>query len=112
MPFSVNLSTSTSGTPGQPTQAPLLRCRNGSSALTRPPGLCFHRSVPSGSRSRSTGSRVATTMNSAPPLLLISVLTPSVPPLYESASDISQQIAGVGDETCGVTHVWVQKYGL
>ena len=55
--------------PGQPTQAPLRDRRNGSSAVTRPPGLCFHRWVPSSMRSRSTGSRLATTMKSEPVLL-------------------------------------------
>src|SRR4051812_46008902 len=89
MPSSVNVSTSTSGTPGHPTHAPLCERRNGASALTSPPGLCFHRFEPSGSFSRSTGSRLATTMKSAPPpggfwvVLSVSlsvVVTPGKPP--------------------------------
>ena len=36
----------------------------GSSAVTNPPGLRFHAVVPSGSRSWSTGSRLATTTKS------------------------------------------------
>src|SRR5690606_38767068 len=67
MPSSLNSSTSTSGTPGQPTHAPLRARRNGSSADTSPPGLWVQRWVPSSARSRSTGSRLATTTNSASP---------------------------------------------
>ena len=112
MPSSANLSTSTSGTPGQPTHAPLCERRNGASALTSPPGLCFHRSVPSGSCSRSTGSRLATTMKSAPPLRCRTclgralgrssvVVTPDVPPSEPRSNlDISQRLSGMGDEKC------------
>ncbi|SLH24185.1 Uncharacterised protein [Mycobacteroides abscessus subsp. abscessus] len=59
-------STSTSGTPAQPTQAPLLLRSTGSNAVTRPPGLRFQRVLPSGRRSRSTGSRLATTTKPEP----------------------------------------------
>ena len=37
------------GHPGQPTQAPSRLRSIGASAVTSPPGLCFQRSVPSGS---------------------------------------------------------------
>src|ERR671932_224074 len=47
--------------PDQPTQAPPRPATNGSSAVTRPPGLRCQRTVPSGSVTWSTGSRFATT---------------------------------------------------
>ena len=58
-------SSSASGTPGQPIQAPLRLRSSGSSAVTRPPGLRFQAVVPSGRRSMSIGSRLATTTKSA-----------------------------------------------
>src|SRR5699024_3926546 len=66
MPSSSNGSGEASGTPGQPTQAPWWALRIDSSAVTRPPGLAFQCSVPSASRTRSTGSLLATTTKSAP----------------------------------------------
>ncbi len=59
--------TASSGTPGQPIHAPRRLRSSGSSAVTRPPGLRFHSVVPSGSRSMSIGSRLATTTKSAEP---------------------------------------------
>ena len=56
-----------SGAPGQPTQVPWLRCMTGSSAVTSPPGLARQCSEPSGSVTRSRGSRLATTTNGASP---------------------------------------------
>ena len=50
--------------PGQPIQAPRRRRSSGSSAVTRPPGLRLYVVVPSGSRSMSIGSRLATTTKS------------------------------------------------
>src|SRR5688500_7384570 len=47
--------------PDQPTQAPPRPATKGSSAVTRPPGLRCHRTLPSGSVTWSTGSRLATT---------------------------------------------------
>src|SRR3712207_339282 len=47
--------------PDQPTQAPPRPATNGSSAVTRPPGLRCQRVPPSGSLTWSTGSRLATT---------------------------------------------------
>src|SRR3712207_6594709 len=90
---STNGSNSTSGTPGQPTQAPRRQRRNGSSAAPNPPGLDFHRCEPSGSCSKSTGSRLATTTK---PASVVGVLVPSVtgwPPLSTPSSS----------ETSGVT---------
>ena len=53
--------------PARPTQAPRLRRSSGSNAVTNPPGLRFQVVLPSGSRSRSTGSRLATTTKSESP---------------------------------------------
>src|ERR687894_22060 len=72
---SVRGSASTSGTQGQPTQAPLRHRRNGSSAVTSPPGLDFHCGVPSGRASRSIGNRLATTTK---PASVVEVLVPSI----------------------------------
>src|SRR3954447_2822929 len=67
--------------PDQPPQAPPRPATNGSSAVTRPPGLRCQRVVPSGSVTWSTGSRLATTTTglsagtcpplAVPPLLVI-----------------------------------------
>src|SRR5690625_4959131 len=66
MPSGSKGSGAASGTPGQATQAPSLAWRMDSRAVTSPPGLAFQCSVPSGSRTRSTGRRLATTTKSAP----------------------------------------------
>src|ERR1700758_1504761 len=50
--------------PGPPTLDPAGRPTSGSRAVPTPPGLRFQAVVPSGSRSRSTGSRLATTTKS------------------------------------------------
>src|SRR5215207_5384337 len=47
--------------PDQPTHAPPRPATNGSSAVTRPPGLRCQRVLPSGPVTWSTGSRLATT---------------------------------------------------
>ena len=60
-------SSSLSVMPGQPIHAPRWRRSSGSSAVTRPPGLRFHAVVPSGWRSMSMGSRLATTTKSEDP---------------------------------------------
>ena len=60
-------SSSLSGMPGQPIHAPFRRRNNGSRAVTSPPGLRFHCVVPSGNRSMSIGSRLATTTKSELP---------------------------------------------
>src|SRR5918998_480501 len=85
-------SISTSGTPGQPTQAPCRERRNGSSAATNPPGLAFHRCEPSGSVSRSTGNRLATTTKSAS---VVGVLVPSVTGGPLSCTPSSTETSGV-----------------
>src|SRR6185312_1439442 len=60
-------SASSPTTPGQPTHAPRRRRSSGSKAVTNPPGLRFQVVLPSGSRSRSTGRRLATTTKSESP---------------------------------------------
>ncbi|SLD37877.1 Uncharacterised protein [Mycobacteroides abscessus subsp. massiliense] len=61
-------STSASGTPGQPTQAPRRLRSSGSIAVTSPPGLRFHVVEPSGSFTKSMGSLLATTTKSEVPV--------------------------------------------
>jgi hypothetical protein len=61
----VNGSMSSSGEPGQPTQAPRWVRITGSKAVTSPPGEVRHSTEPSGFSTRSTGSRLATTTKEA-----------------------------------------------
>ncbi|CQD23746.1 hypothetical protein BN970_06096 [Mycolicibacterium conceptionense] len=56
-----------SGIPAQPIHAPRRLRSSGSSAVTNPPGLRFHVVLPSGNRSMSMGSRLATTTKSELP---------------------------------------------
>ena len=60
-------SSSPSVMPGQPIQAPRRFRSSGSSAVTSPPGLRLNVVEPSGSRSMSMGSRLATTTKSDSP---------------------------------------------
>ena len=64
---SSSTSTSSSTTPGHPIQAPRRRRNSGSRAVTSPPGLRFQLVLPSGNRSMSIGSRLATTTKSDTP---------------------------------------------
>ena len=56
---------SSSGEPGQPTQAPRCVRITGSKAVTSPPGEVRHSTDPSGFSNRSTGNRLATTTKEA-----------------------------------------------
>src|SRR5690606_30161509 len=63
IPSCSNGASSSSGAPGQPSQAPCRRCITGAIAVTSPPGLLRHEAVPSCSTTRSTGNRFATIRN-------------------------------------------------
>src|SRR5687767_15011072 len=68
--------------PDQPTQAPPRPATNGSSAVTRPPGLRCQRVVPSGSVTWSTGSRLATTTTGlSAPVVVPVVSAPGFSPI-------------------------------
>ena len=65
-------------------QAPRRRRSNGSNAVTKPPGLRFQLVVPSGNRSMSIGSRLATTTKSDAPETGLFVALPPAGGIYTS----------------------------
>src|SRR5690349_8995180 len=75
MPCSVNGSGASPASPAHPTQAPSRPFMTDSIAVTSPPGLVRHEELPSGSATRSTGSRLAATTRSKVLRLLGTALT-------------------------------------
>ena len=63
MPSASNGPSAGPAEPGHPIHTPFAARMTGSSAVTSPPGLRRHSLVPSGSSTRSTGSRLAATTN-------------------------------------------------